>query len=112
MQHTAWTLFATTFAVVFVAELGDKTQLAALGLASAGRHPWAVFAGASLALILASALAVAAGKLLADRLDARWLHYGGAALFLVIGLWMLVRGPEAAEALEPPAAERVEDGEG
>ncbi len=90
-----WSLFAASFAAVFVAELGDKTQLAALGLASAGNRPWAVFAGSASALVLASALAVGLGAVLAKRVDPRWLHYGGAAMFLVIGVVMLVRGPAA-----------------
>ena len=93
-----WSLFAAAFATVFVAELGAKTQLAALGLASAGKHPWAVFAGSALALVLASALAVGLGKLLADRVDPRWLHYGGAVLFLAIGVVMLLRGPAQPES--------------
>jgi putative Ca2+/H+ antiporter (TMEM165/GDT1 family) len=100
MDSSWWTLMGTTFVVVFVAELGDKTQLAALGLATAGKHPWAVFMGSAAALVLASALAVGAGRLLADRLDPRWLHYGGAVLFLTLGVLMLARGPEAPP--QPP----------
>lgn len=111
MSSSWWALFGTTFVTVFVAELGDKTQLAALGLATRG-SPWAVFCGSALALIVASALAVGLGKLLADRLDPRWLHYGGAVLFLVIGLALLVRGPEAPDSPEPPAAEPAAEGEG
>ena len=99
-----WTVFATTFALVFFAELGDKTQLAALGLASSSARPWAVFWGSALALVLASALAVGVGKLLAARLDPRWLHYGGAALFIILGGLMLWRGPEAPAAEEAPTA--------
>lgn len=88
-----WATFATAFAAVFVAELGDKTQLAALGLSASGRPPLAVLAGSVVALSLASALAVGAGRLLTKAIDPRWLHYGGAALFLIIGAAMLVRGP-------------------
>ena len=105
MSDSWWALFGATFVAVFMAELGDKTQLAALGLATAGKHPWAVFCGSALALVLASALAVGVGKLLADRIDPRWLHYGGAALFLVIGLVMLIRGPESEAPAEPPSAQ-------
>jgi len=99
-----WALFGATFLTVFVAELGDKTQLAALGLATTGKHPWAVFFGAAGALVLATALAVCLGKLLAERLDPRWLHYGGAVLFLAIGALMLVRGPGVAQEPGPPPA--------
>ncbi|MGE0708468.1 MAG: TMEM165/GDT1 family protein [Planctomycetota bacterium] len=104
-----WALFGTSFAAVFVAELGDKTQLAALALAASSKQTLAVFLGASAALVLASALAVGAGRLLADRVDPRALHYAGAALFLVIGLVMLVRGPEAegAAATQEAAAQEA-----
>jgi putative Ca2+/H+ antiporter (TMEM165/GDT1 family) len=95
MDKAFLALLGTTFLTVFVAELGDKTQLAAAGLAATSKSPWAVFLGASAALIASSALAVLVGKLLADRLDPRLLHYAGASLFLVIGLVMLLRGPEA-----------------
>ena len=55
-----WKVMARTFGLVFVAELGDKTQLATLSL-SAGGSRWAVFAGSSLALVACSALAVLGG---------------------------------------------------
>lgn len=92
-----WAVFATTFVAVFVAELGDKTQLAALGLSASTDRPWAVLAGSTAALVLASVLAVLAGRALQKVLDPRWLHYGGAALFVVIGVVMLVRGPGEAD---------------
>jgi Ca2+/H+ antiporter, TMEM165/GDT1 family len=88
-----WATFATAFLAVFVAELGDKTQLAALGLAASTERPWAVLAGSTLALVLAATLAVLAGRALHKVLEPRWLHYGGAALFVAIGVVMLVRGP-------------------
>ena len=104
MTGSWWSVFGATFVAVFVAELGDKTQLAAFGLAASQRRPWAVFLAASLALVLASALAVLAGRLLSKHVDPRWLHYGGAALFLALGLFMLVRGPEVPELPGAPPA--------
>lgn len=53
-----WKLFATTFATLFVAELGDKTQLACIMLAADSRKPWTVFAASSLALVVVSLLGV------------------------------------------------------
>jgi putative Ca2+/H+ antiporter (TMEM165/GDT1 family) len=94
MDKTFFALFGATFLTVFIAELGDKTQLAAAGLAATSRNPWAVFLGGSVALIASTALAVVLGSWLSDRLDPRWLHYGGACLFLLIGIVMLARGPE------------------
>lgn len=96
-----WATCGASFALVFVAELGDKTQLAAFGLSAGGRQAWAVFAGSAAALVLASALAVGAGRILARWVDPRWLHYGGACLFVGFGLLMLVRGPEREEPETP-----------
>ena len=84
-------LLATVFTAVFIAELGDKTQLATLLFAA--DRPGArltVFAGAALALILASAIGVAAGGLLAELVDPRWMRYVAGAGFIAIGVWTLV----------------------
>ena len=81
-----WKLIATSFAAVFVAELGDKTQIAAFSLAAGGASRWAVFAGASLGLVAATALAVAAGDLVGRHLPPVWLQRGAGVLFVVIGV--------------------------
>jgi len=80
------------FSVVFLAELGDKTQLATL-LFAADRDAsrWAIFFGASLALMATSALAVLAGSLLANHLDDRMLNIAAGCSFIAIGLWTLLR---------------------
>ena len=85
-------MLATIFAAVFVAELGDKTQLATL-LFAADREVsrWTVFAGASLALVAASAIGVAAGAALAQYINPRYLHYLAGAGFVAIGVWTLAR---------------------
>src|SRR5436190_11904547 len=57
-----WKTLASTFGAIFVAELGDKTQLAALSMSAGSRAKWAVFAGSALALITTSAIAVLAGS--------------------------------------------------
>ncbi len=104
MDGAWWAAFGAAFVTVFVAELGDKTQLAALGLGGATTRPWAVLAGSCAALCLAAALAVALARLLGRALDPRLLHYGSAALFLLLGVGLLARGPAAADAEEPAAA--------
>ncbi len=87
-----WKIFATVFASVFIAEMGDKTQLATMLFASdkeAGK--WTVFLGASLALVAASGIGVMAGSLLASHVGEKYLHYFAGAGFIVIGAWTLWR---------------------
>ena len=87
-----WKLLGTVFATVFVAELGDKTQLATLLYASdraAGKLT--VFAGAAAALVLTSAIGVLAGSLIAEYVSPRVLHYVAGAGFIAVGIWTLVR---------------------
>src|SRR5882724_9473100 len=85
-------IFATVFGVIFVAELPDKTAVAALVLATRHR-PLPVFAGTALALIVQSLVAVAAGGLL-SLLPERPVHIGAGLLFLVSALFMWRRQAE------------------
>jgi putative Ca2+/H+ antiporter (TMEM165/GDT1 family) len=82
----------TVFATVFVAELGDKTQLATM-LYAADREvsKLTVFLGASLALVLASGIGVVAGSLLSEYISEKVLHYVAGVGFIVIGIWTLIR---------------------
>lgn len=84
-----WKLLGTTFMAVFVAELGDKTQLAALSFSTSGSSRWTVFFGASLALVLSTAIAVVAGESLTRVISPRTLQRGAGLLFLVLGLSVL-----------------------
>jgi putative Ca2+/H+ antiporter (TMEM165/GDT1 family) len=78
-------------AAMFVAELGDKTMLATVTLAS--DHNWAgVWIGATAGMVLADGVAIAAGALLHTRLPAQFLHSLASVLFLVFGLWLLFDG--------------------
>jgi len=86
-------LIATVFGIVFLAELGDKTQLATLLFAS--KSPGnliAVFLGASVALILASAIGVAAGGIISQYVSPKLLSYVAGVGFLVIGMWSIWQG--------------------
>ena len=85
-----WKLFFATFGAVFLAELGDKTQLATLALAGESRKPWVVFAAASLALVAAAGLGAAAGGLLGKWIPEVWVRRGAALLFIAAGLWLLI----------------------
>ena len=83
-------LLLTVFATVFIAELGDKTQLATLLFAADQEvSRMTVFIGASLALVLTSALGVLAGGLVADFIQPRYLSYVAGAGFILIGIWTL-----------------------
>ena len=78
------------FGTVFLAELGDKTQLATVLFASKGQaSPLAVFAAASLALVTSTALAVAAGTQLAHYVNTRHLSIVAGVGFIAIGVWTL-----------------------
>ncbi len=80
----------SAFAAVFLAELGDKTQLAALALATGERSKVSVFVGASLALIASTALAVAGADLIARAIAPALLRRLSGGLLLVLGAWMIV----------------------
>lgn len=85
-------MFLVVFGSVFAAELGDKTQLATLLFAADGElNRWLVFAAASLALILTSAIGVLAGHLVSEWINPRVVSYAAGLLFIAIGLWMLIR---------------------
>jgi putative Ca2+/H+ antiporter (TMEM165/GDT1 family) len=80
------------FGTVFLAELGDKTQLATVLFASRPEVSLVtVFVGASLALILSSLLAVAAGSVISQYVDPRYLSYIAGAGFIIIGIWTIVQ---------------------
>ena len=80
------------FGTVFLAELGDKTQLATVLFASTPSVSLVtVFIGASLALILSSLLAVAAGSVISQYVDPRYLSYIAGAGFIVIGIWTIAQ---------------------
>ena len=79
----------TTFGIIFLAEMGDKTQLAAMTMSAQTKRPWAVFLGASLALTAVSAIGVVAGSLLGNYLPLDWIKRGAAVAFIAIGILIL-----------------------
>lgn len=95
-----WRLFGSTFLLVFLAELGDKTQLTALAASAGAKSPWSVFLGASLALILATLIAVLVGSTLNRLLPEKVLKISAGILFLLFGAILLIsnlaRKPEPA----------------
>lgn len=88
-------LFVTVFATIFVAELGDKTQLATLLYAADGQHSkLVVFAGAALALVATSAIGVLAGSLVSRHVGPQVLTWVAGIGFIAIGVWTLAQGAD------------------
>jgi putative Ca2+/H+ antiporter (TMEM165/GDT1 family) len=85
-------LFFTVFAAVFIAEIGDKTQLATM-LFAADRNvsKTMVFLGAALALVLTSAIGVIAGSFLSHYISEKHLHLIAGIGFVGIGMWILFK---------------------
>ena len=86
-----WKLFISTFAAIFVAELGDKTQLAALSLSAGSSSKLTVFAGSALALVMSSAIAVALGEGIGRFVSPMWLRRAAGAIFVVLGIVYLLK---------------------
>ena len=84
-------VLAGAFVTVFLAELGDKTQLATLMLAAQSRHPWQVFLGAGAALMTSSLLGVLLGQWLGRVLPPKLVKQGAGVLMVVLGLFFCVR---------------------
>lgn len=87
-----WKLFVATFSTIFVAELGDKTQIAAIALSSQSRSGLEVLLGVVLALTLAGGLGVVMGSLLSNWISPVVLQKVSGVLFLGFGLWILLKG--------------------
>ena len=85
-----WKIFGTAFVTLFLAELGDKTQLAIITMTSSTDSKLAVFLGASLALVVVSGLAVVFGGVLSAYIPTEWLQRIVAAAFIIIGVLMLL----------------------
>ena len=84
-----WKIFGTAFLTLFLAELGDKTQLAIITMSAKSESKLAIFLGASLALVFVSLLAVLAGGLLSQYIPTEWLQRIVATAFIIIGVLML-----------------------
>jgi putative Ca2+/H+ antiporter (TMEM165/GDT1 family) len=83
--------FFSVFVTVFLAEIGDKTQLATMLFAAEGKsNKWVIFAGSALALVLAAAIGVMVGAQLERFISPRTLKMVAGAGFIAIGLWTML----------------------
>jgi len=89
-QAVDWRILASTFGLIFLAELGDKTQLAAIVMSAESKAPLAVFLGAVLALALVTLIGVAIGGTLTRVIPARYIRMAAGGLFVIIGILMLI----------------------
>jgi putative Ca2+/H+ antiporter (TMEM165/GDT1 family) len=88
-----WGVFGVTVVAFFLAEMGDKTQVATVLLAARYSPLWQVVAGTTLGMLVANVPVVFLGSRFADRLPLRAARIGAAVLFLALGLWVLFAGP-------------------
>lgn len=86
-----WKLFLTTFVTIFLAELGDKTQFAAVAASADAPSSKEVLFAVVLALGLAGALGVLAGKVLAQFINPETMRYVSGSLFILVGCWVLFK---------------------
>lgn len=84
-----WRIILSSFGAVFLAELGDKTQLATLLLTAETKSPWPVFIGSATALVLTSLIGVLAGEAISRVLPPHLLQTGAAIAFILIGVLLL-----------------------
>ena len=82
--------FLVTFGLVFLAELGDKTQLATMLLVAQNKSPWAVFVGAASALVLSSLIGVLFGGVIAKVVPPNYIQSGAGVVFILIGVFLLL----------------------
>ncbi|MFO7817242.1 MAG: TMEM165/GDT1 family protein [Thermodesulfobacteriota bacterium] len=81
-------LFGTTFITIFLAELGDKTQLACILLAAQTKNPWTVFIGASLALVSVTMLGVVFASLVCNYVPGEMIKKIASVGFIILGVLM------------------------
>lgn len=84
-----WRVFWATFSMIFIAELGDKTQLATISMVSETKFPISVFIGAIAAFFAATLVAFLIGSVISKYVPENYIRIGAGCLFLVIGLLTL-----------------------
>jgi len=83
-----WKIFFATFSAIFLAELADKTQLVGIGMSAKSGKPLTVWLGSISAYIIVTAISVFIGATLGKYIKPELIRYGGASLFVIIGILM------------------------
>ncbi|WP_456431188.1 TMEM165/GDT1 family protein [Thermosulfuriphilus sp.] len=83
-------LFCSVFVAIFLAELGDKTQLATMSLSAADHRRWTIFLAASTALVLSSLIGVLVGSLIGRIIPLHLIKTGAGILFIILGIAMIL----------------------
>ncbi len=94
-QESLTAIFGTTFITIFLAEIGDKTQLSTLLMSAQSQSPWVVFIGSAAALITTSLLGVLLGSWLSSRLSPKTINKSAGVMLLFISLmlfWDVFKG--------------------
>ena len=86
-----WQVLGSAFLMIFLAELGDKTQISTFAFASESKSPLSVFLGAALALVCSSFIGVVLGGVVGRFVPDRIMKFVAAAVFLGFGAWTLVQ---------------------
>ncbi len=85
-----WKIFIATFGTIFVAELGDKTQLTAIMMAAQSKSPWVVFLAAILALTAITLLSVLLAQVMTQYIPMEWIKKVAGAGFMLLGVLVLL----------------------
>ena len=88
IEKSFFSIFITTFTTIFIAELGDKTQIATLMLSAESGHPIIVFLGSSLALISSSIVGVLIGKWLSNKISPNKFAVSTGTLMIIISIFL------------------------
>jgi len=88
----AWKQLLTAFSVIFLAELGDKTQLAVITMSASTKKPLSIFLGGSIAMVLLTGIGAVAGEMLTQYVPEGVLSKVAAVLFILIGIWTWFKG--------------------
>lgn len=94
-QESVWMVLGTTFITIFLAEIGDKTQLSTLLMSAESHAPWVVFLGSAVALITTSLLGVLLGGFIASKLSPKTVEKSAGVMLLLISLmlvWDVIQG--------------------